>query len=123
MLTNLSDKQPSLISDILNELKNNFDEIGSVRILKIWFMHLILVKYVEFDLFCHIKNSMYLFKTLPLQNWSITMDNLSYIEQLILNHPITSTENTLSRYVLTKLYSGCNENNFKYGTCLLNFIC
>lgn len=83
----------------------------------------ILVNYVKFDLFCHVKGSMYLFKTLPLQSWNLTLDDLSYMEQLILSHPIMSIENTLSRYVLTKLYSGCNENNVGYVTCLLGFIC
>lgn len=57
---------------------------------------------------------MYLFKTLQLQNWNITMDDLSYLEHLILNHPITSTENSLSRHILAKIYSGCNENDIKY---------
>jgi len=57
---------------------------------------------------------MYLFKTLQLTNWKITMDDLSYIEHLILNHPITSTENSLSRFILAKIFSGCNENDIKY---------
>lgn len=60
---------------------------------------------------------MYLFKSLPLQSWKITMDDLSYLEHLILNYAIVSTENSLSRYILTKLYSGCNENDIKYVTC------
>lgn len=57
---------------------------------------------------------MYLFKTLPLQRWKLTLDDLSLLEHLILNHPITSTENSLSRHILAKLFSGCNENNIKY---------
>jgi len=57
---------------------------------------------------------MYLFKTLQLPNWNITMDDLSYLEHLILNHPITSTENSLSRHILAKIFSGCNENDIKY---------
>jgi len=57
---------------------------------------------------------MYLFKTLQLPNWNITMDDLSYLEHLILNHPITSTENSLSRHILSKIFSGCNENDIKY---------
>jgi hypothetical protein len=56
---------------------------------------------------------MYLFKTLQLPNWKITMDDLSYLEHLILNHPITSTENCLSRHILSKIFSGCNENDIK----------
>lgn len=62
----------------------------------------------------HVKGSMYLFKTLQLSNWKITMDDLSYLEYLILNHQITSTENSLSRHILAKLYSGCNENDIQY---------
>lgn len=57
---------------------------------------------------------MYLFKTLPLQRWKLTLDDLSLLEHLLLNHPITSTENSLSRHILAKLFSECNENNIKY---------
>lgn len=57
---------------------------------------------------------MYLFKTLQLPNWNITMDDLSYLEHLILNYPITSTENSLSRHILAKIFSGSNENDIKY---------
>lgn len=64
---------------------------------------------------------MYLFKTLPLQRWKLTLDDLSLLEHLILNHPITSTENSLSRHILAKLFSGCNENNIKYVISLLFF--
>lgn len=56
---------------------------------------------------------MYLFKTLPLARWKLTMDDLYYLEHLILNFPITSTENSLSRQILAKLFSGCNENDIK----------
>lgn len=56
---------------------------------------------------------MYLFKTLPLPNWKLTMDDLSFLEHLILNYSITSTENSLSRYILSKLFSGCNENDIE----------
>lgn len=59
---------------------------------------------------------MYLFKTLPLQNWKLTLDDLSYLEHLILNHSITSIENSFSRHILAKLFSGCNENDIKYVT-------
>ncbi|KAE9544479.1 hypothetical protein AGLY_000020 [Aphis glycines] len=85
LLTHLSDKHPFLISEIISILKHNFDEVGT--------------------------GSMYLFKTLQLTNWKITMDDLSYLEHLILNHPITSTENSLSRFILAKIFSGCNEND------------
>ncbi|XP_025411523.1 ectopic P granules protein 5 homolog isoform X2 [Sipha flava] len=85
LLSNLSDKHPFLISEILSILKYNFDDVGS--------------------------SAIYLFKTLPLPNWKITMDDLSYLEHLLLNHSITSTENSLSRYILSKLFSGCNEND------------
>lgn len=57
---------------------------------------------------------MYLFKTLPLSDWKLTTDDLSYLEHLILNHPITSMENSLSRHILAKLFSGSNENDIKY---------
>lgn len=60
------------------------------------------------------KGALYLFKALPLPDWKLTMDDLSFLEHLILNHPITSTENSLSRYILSKLFSGCNENDLKY---------
>lgn len=63
---------------------------------------------------------MYLFKTLPLPVWKLTMDDLSFLEHLILNHPITSAENSLSRYILSKLFSGCNENDIEY-VLLLSF--
>jgi len=56
---------------------------------------------------------MYLFKTLPLQSWKLTMDDLSFLEHLILNHPITTIENSLSRHILAKLFLGCNENDIK----------
>lgn len=61
---------------------------------------------------------MYLFKTLPLPSWKLTMDDLSFLENLILNYPITSMENSLSRHILAKLFSGSNENDIKYVTCL-----
>lgn len=67
------------------------------------------------------KGSMYLFKTLPLANWKLTIDDLFYLENLILNHPITSAENSLSRHILSKLHSGCNENDIKYVNCFPNF--
>lgn len=57
---------------------------------------------------------MYLFKNLSLPNWKLTMDDLFFLEHLLLNFPITSTENSLSRYIFTKLYSGSNENDIKY---------
>jgi len=64
---------------------------------------------------------MYLFKTLPLQSWKLTMDDLSFLEHLILNHTITSTENCLSRHILAKLFSGNNENDIKYVIYLSSF--
>lgn len=57
---------------------------------------------------------MYLFKTLPLHLWQPTKDDLSFLEHLILNYPITSTENSLSRHILAKLFSGGTENDIKY---------
>lgn len=57
---------------------------------------------------------MYLFKTLPLSIWKPTRDDLSFLEHLILNYPITSTENSLSRHILAKLFSGGTETDIKY---------
>ncbi|XP_050538200.1 ectopic P granules protein 5 homolog isoform X2 [Daktulosphaira vitifoliae] len=85
LLSSLSDKYPFLISDILNVLKIHFDEISS--------------------------NSMYIFQKLPLSRWKLTEDDLLYIENLILNYAITSIQNTLSRYILTKLFSECDETD------------
>lgn len=59
---------------------------------------------------------MYLFKTLPLPCWKPTMDDLSFLEHLLLNYSITSTENSLSRHILTRLFSRGDENNIKYVT-------
>ncbi|XP_050432163.1 ectopic P granules protein 5 homolog [Adelges cooleyi] len=85
LLSNLTDKHPFLISDILSVLKKHIDEVGS--------------------------GSMYLFKELPLTRWRLTADDLLYVENLILNNPIASTQNTLSRHILTKLFSECNETD------------
>lgn len=65
---------------------------------------------------------MYLFKSLPLQSWKLTLADLSFLEHLLLNFPIASTESSLSRHILTKLFTGCNENNIKYVTCLNDFM-
>lgn len=61
---------------------------------------------------------MYLFKTLPLQSWKLSFTDLSFLEHLILNYPIASAENSLSRHILTKLFTGCNENDIEYVTCI-----
>jgi len=49
------------------------------------------------------------------------MDDLSFLEHLILNYTITSTENSLSRHILAKLFSGNNENDIKYVIYLSSF--
>jgi len=49
------------------------------------------------------------------------MDDLSFLEHLILNYTITSTESSLSRYILAKLFSVNNENNIKYVIFYKNF--
>lgn len=40
LLTNLSDKHPFLISEILSVLKYNLDEVGTVGILEIFSFHI-----------------------------------------------------------------------------------
>lgn len=66
--------------------------------------------------YINFQGSIYLFKALPLSSWKLTLNDLSFLEHLILNHPIASIENSLSRHVYTKLFSGCNENYIKYVT-------
>ncbi|KAK7871957.1 hypothetical protein R5R35_004755 [Gryllus longicercus] len=85
LLSNITTKHPSLLSDILAKLMDNFTQAG--------------------------KLSLYLFKDLPLRLWNPSDKDLNTIANWLLNCPLASTENNLARLILSNLNWGCSEQS------------
>nr|XP_023017259.1 ectopic P granules protein 5 homolog [Leptinotarsa decemlineata] len=77
LLTHITSKYPHLLSNILKEVKDNIQKIGSL--------------------------SLYLYEELPLSIWKFSENDLETISRLLLNNSITSNENKLSRMILSRL--------------------
>ncbi|CAG9829221.1 unnamed protein product [Diabrotica balteata] len=77
LLTHITSKYPHLLSNILKEVKDNMDKIGSL--------------------------SLYLYEELPLSVWKISESDLELISRLLLNNSMSTFENKLSRMILSRL--------------------
>ncbi|XP_031837862.1 ectopic P-granules autophagy protein 5 isoform X2 [Nomia melanderi] len=84
LLSNLTNKYPSLLSDILHKLKDNFESVG--------------------------KLSLYLFTELKQDKWIPQEQDITILSKWLHEHPLTSTENHLARLILSHLNWGFNEN-------------
>nr|XP_033322179.1 ectopic P granules protein 5 homolog isoform X1 [Megalopta genalis] len=84
LLPNLINKYPSLLSDILHKLNDNFESVG--------------------------KLSLYLFTDLKLDKWIPQEEDINILSKWLHQHPLTSTENHLARLILSHLNWGFNED-------------
>ncbi|CAK9832986.1 Ectopic P granules protein 5 homolog [Anthophora retusa] len=84
LLSNLTNKYPSLLSDILQKLKDNFASAG--------------------------KLSLYLFTELKLNKWIPRKEDIDILSTWLHKCPLTSTENNLARLILTHLNWGFDES-------------
>ncbi|KAG5874036.1 hypothetical protein JTB14_007998 [Gonioctena quinquepunctata] len=84
LLSHITSKYPHLLSNVLKEVKDNMDKIGSL--------------------------SLYLYEELPLTVWKFSDKDLEIISRLLLNNPMTSNENKLARMILSRL----NWNDISY---------
>ncbi|XP_076670129.1 ectopic P-granules autophagy protein 5 isoform X3 [Andrena cerasifolii] len=88
LLSNLTNKYPSLLSDILHKLKANFVSVG--------------------------KLSLYLFTELKIDKWVPHKEDIAILSGWLHQYPLTSTENHLARLVLTHLNWNFDENGSLY---------
>ncbi|XP_043252581.1 ectopic P granules protein 5 homolog isoform X1 [Colletes gigas] len=88
LLSNLTNKYPSLLSDILQKLKDNFVSVG--------------------------KLSLYLFTELKIDKWIPQEENIVILARWLHEYPLSSTENYLARLVLTHLNWGFDKNGNLY---------
>ncbi|XP_076765337.1 ectopic P-granules autophagy protein 5 isoform X1 [Xylocopa sonorina] len=88
LLSNLTNKYPSLLSDILQKLRNNFALVG--------------------------KLSLYLFTDLKLNKWILQEEDIIILSTWLHQHPLASTENHLARLILTHLNWGFDKSNNLY---------
>ncbi|XP_003703213.1 ectopic P-granules autophagy protein 5 isoform X2 [Megachile rotundata] len=88
LLSNLTNKYPSLLSDILQKLSDNFVLAG--------------------------KLSLYLFTELKIDKWIPQEEDIKILSGWLHQHPLTSTENQLARIILTHLNWGFDENGTLY---------
>ncbi|XP_076173051.1 ectopic P-granules autophagy protein 5 isoform X2 [Ptiloglossa arizonensis] len=88
LLSNLTNKYPSLLSDILHKLKDNFISAG--------------------------KLSLYLFTELKMDKWILQEQDIKIISGLLHQYPLTSIENHLARLILTHLNWGFDKNGSLY---------
>ncbi|KOC63484.1 Ectopic P granules protein 5 like protein, partial [Habropoda laboriosa] len=84
LLSNLTNKYPSLLSDILQKLKDNFASAG--------------------------KLSLYLFTELKLYKWIPREEDIVILSTWLHQCPLISIENHLARLILTHLNWGFNES-------------
>ncbi|XP_043464914.1 ectopic P granules protein 5 homolog isoform X3 [Leptopilina heterotoma] len=85
LLSNLTDKYSSLLSDILLKLRDNFVSVG--------------------------KLSLYLFTELRIEKWIPQTADLNVISAWLLQYPLSTTENHLARLVLSHLNWGIGDND------------
>ncbi|OAD55806.1 Ectopic P granules protein 5 like protein, partial [Eufriesea mexicana] len=88
LLSSLTNKYPSLLSDILQKLRDNFVSVG--------------------------KLSLYLFTDLKLHKWIPDEKDIVILSTWLHQYPLTSTENHLARLILTHLNWGFDENGSLY---------
>ncbi|KAK1120451.1 hypothetical protein K0M31_012430 [Melipona bicolor] len=88
LLSNLTNKYPSLLSDILLKLRDNFVSAG--------------------------KLSLYLFTDLKLHKWVPHEKDIVILSTWLDQYPLTSTENHLARLILTNLNWGFDESDNLY---------
>ncbi|KZC09301.1 Ectopic P granules protein 5 like protein, partial [Dufourea novaeangliae] len=88
LLSNLTYKYPSLLSDILHKLKDNFESAG--------------------------KLSLYLFTELKIDKWNPQEQDIMILSTWLHQHSLTSTENYLARLILCQLNWGFDENGSLY---------
>lgn len=85
LLSNLTDKYSSLLSDILLKLRDNFVLVG--------------------------KLSLYLFTELRIEKWIPQNADLNVISAWLYQHPLSSTESHLARLVLSHFNWGIGDDN------------
>lgn len=88
LLSNLTSKHPTLLSDILQKLKDNFISVG--------------------------KLSLYLFTELKIETWIPQEQDMVILSTWLHQHPLTSSESQLARLVLTHLNWGFDTNDNLY---------
>ncbi|KAM0728306.1 Ectopic P granules protein 5-like protein [Formica fusca] len=88
LLSNLTSKYPTLLSDILQKLKDNFVSVG--------------------------KLSLYLFTELKIGMWMPQQQDMAILSTWLHQHPLTSSENHLARLILTHLNWGLDANDNLY---------
>ncbi|XP_012532933.1 ectopic P granules protein 5 homolog isoform X2 [Monomorium pharaonis] len=85
LLSNLTSKYPTLLSDILQKLKDNFVAVG--------------------------KLSLYLFTELKINTWVPQQQDMTILSTWLHQYPLTSSESHLARLVLTHLNWGLDAND------------
>ncbi|XP_071650229.1 ectopic P granules protein 5 homolog isoform X2 [Temnothorax longispinosus] len=88
LLSNLTSKYPTLLSDILQKLRDNFVSVG--------------------------KLSLYLFTELKIVMWVPQQQDIAILSTWLHQHPLTSSESHLARLVLTHLNWGLDTNDSLY---------
>ncbi|XP_011351380.2 ectopic P granules protein 5 homolog isoform X3 [Ooceraea biroi] len=88
LLSNLTSKYPTLLSDILQKLKDNFVSVG--------------------------KLSLYLFTELKIEMWVPQQQDIIVLSTWLHQHPLNSSESHLARLVLTHLDWGLDANDNLY---------
>ncbi|XP_018355442.1 PREDICTED: ectopic P granules protein 5 homolog isoform X1 [Trachymyrmex septentrionalis] len=88
LLSNLTSKYPTLLSDILQKLKDNFVSVG--------------------------KLSLYLFTELKIGTWVPQQQDITILSTWLHQHPLTSSESHLARLILSHLNWGLDRNDTLY---------
>ena len=88
LLSNLTSKSPSLLSDILLKLRDNFVTVG--------------------------KLSLYLFTELRIEKWIPQNEDMTVLSGWLHEYPLSSTESHLARIVLSHLNWGLGDNDSLY---------
>ncbi|KAK0092983.1 hypothetical protein PV326_000174 [Microctonus aethiopoides] len=88
LLSNLTSKHPTLLSDILYKLRDNFSSVG--------------------------KLSLYLFTELSIGKWIPHEKDIAILSAWLHNNPLASTESHLARLILTHLNWGLDRNGDLY---------
>ncbi|XP_011312078.1 ectopic P granules protein 5 homolog isoform X2 [Fopius arisanus] len=88
LLSNLTSKHPSLLSDILFKLKDNFGAVG--------------------------KLSLYLFTELSISKWIPRNEDIGVLANWLHNFSLSSTESHLARLILNHLNWGLDDNGDLY---------
>ncbi|KYQ47638.1 hypothetical protein ALC60_13394 [Trachymyrmex zeteki] len=88
LLSNLTSKYPTLLSDILQKLKDNFVSVG--------------------------KLSLYLFTELKIGTWVPQQQDITILSTWLHQHPLTSSESHLARLIFSHLNWGLDRNDNLY---------